>query len=111
MATNCIKNGVAYWRSTGSYGRGPDGKLRRKEFLGKNKKEAEQKQKEFESLLQSGLSFEVACIKYSNPHYSTDNAPLNEVRRLLGESIRSWLFDVKRVADNVKASTFFIHSG
>lgn len=41
--TNCIKNGVEYFRITSSIGRDANGKLIRKEFYGISRKDAENK--------------------------------------------------------------------
>jgi integrase len=111
MATNYTKNGTTYYRSVISYGRGNDGKIRRKEFLGKTKKESDLKRKKFEKLLDSGLSYDEACIKFKRPSYEPQISPTIASKRLLGDSIRSWLFDVKRVADNVKPSSFERYEG
>jgi len=111
MATNCTRNGIQYYRSVVTYGRSSDGKLRKKEFLGKTKKESDLKKKEFEKLLDSGMSYDDACIKFKKPSYEPQISPRIENKRLLSDSIRSWLFDVKRVADNVKSSSFDRYEG
>lgn len=85
--TNYEKNGSEYFRVTASIGRDSDGKLIRKEFYGKSKKEAEDKRDEYLNGIKSGLNidFKDTC---------------------LGELMHLWLFEVVRVSDKVKASSF-----
>lgn len=53
--TNCTKNGKDYFRVTKVIGHKPDGSSIRKEFYGKNKKEAEEKAINYLNDLSSGL--------------------------------------------------------
>jgi integrase len=88
--TNCVKNGVEYFRITASIGRNSDGKLIRKEFYGKNKKDAEAKRDEYLSGIQNGLNTDFK------------NA-------ILGQLMYSWLFEVVKL--KVKASSFQRYEG
>ena len=54
--TNFTVNGSNYFRVTATIGKHPDGKPIRKQFLGKSKKEAENKRDEFLAGLRQGLS-------------------------------------------------------
>jgi integrase len=85
--TNYEKNSSEYYRVTTSVGRDSNGKLIRKEFYGNSKKEAEGKRDEYLNGIKSGLNidFKDAC---------------------LGELMHLWLFEVVRVSDKVKASSF-----
>lgn len=90
--TNCIKNGIPYYRIVGDYGINAKGKRIRKEFYGKNKKEAQGKKKEYEDSLKSGLvnNFDKLC---------------------LGEQIRIWLFTIVRVSKGVRVTSFERYEG
>lgn len=83
VKTNYEANGNKYYRVTASFGRDSNGKLIRKSFYGKTKKEAEQKRDEFKNNYNQGLS-----IKKSN----------------FKQTMKMWLFEVVRV--DVKASCF-----
>ncbi len=83
----------------------------KKEFLGKTKKELASKRNTFESHLENGLSFEEASALLKKPSHPVLTPPKTREERLLGETLRSWLFDVKRVSDNVKASSFSRYEG
>ncbi|WP_236894824.1 hypothetical protein [Clostridium beijerinckii] len=53
--TNYTMNGKEYFRISASFGRDSNGKLIRKFFYGKNKKEAEKKLEEYRYSLKQGL--------------------------------------------------------
>lgn len=94
MATkiNCNKNGKDYYRVSISLGRGSDGKTIRKEFYGKGKKEAEEKRDEYLLGIKNGL-----------------NKDFNKIS--LGELIHTWLFEMVRVSNRIKPSTFQRYEG
>jgi len=54
--TNYSKNDNEYYRVTVSVGRDSSGKLIRKEFYGKGKKEAEEKRDNYLNAIKNGLS-------------------------------------------------------
>jgi len=78
VKTNYEKNGKSYYRITATVGKKPDGKPIRKEFYGKNKKEAEAKKEEYLRGLILGL-----------------NSDFNEI--ILGDLIKVWLFEVVKI--------------
>ena len=78
---NCRKNGRPYFRKTATIA----GK--RRQFYGDGEKDAIRKIKEAEQLARTGFNLD------------TKNAKI-------GPTIRYWLFNVKRVDRNLKASTF-----
>lgn len=88
--TNYEKNGNEYFRVTASIGRDADGKLIRKEFYGKSKKEAEAKRDEYLNGIRQGLN-----IDYKNV--------------ILGDLLHTWLFEVVKV--NVKPTSFERYEG
>lgn len=90
--TNYEKNGSKYFRVTASIGRDSNGKLIRKEFYGKSKKEAEQKKEEYLHGIKSGLN-----VDYKN-------VTLNEL-------MHTWLFEVVRISNKIKPSTFQKYEG
>lgn len=90
--TNYEKNGNKYFRVTASIGRDSTGKLIRKEFYGKSKKEAEQKKEEYLHGIKSGLN-----VDYKN-------VTLNEL-------MHTWLFEVVRISNKIKPSTFQKYEG
>ncbi|RXI58087.1 tyrosine-type recombinase/integrase [Clostridium tetani] len=92
VKTNYEKNGKKYFRVTTSIGRNSSGKLIRKEFYGSSKKEAEAKRDKYLLDLKSGLNMD-----YQNA--------------VLGELMHSWLFEVVRVSQNIKPSTFQRYEG
>ena len=85
--TNYITNGVAYYRIRARVGVKPDGSPVVKSFLGKSKKEAEAKKEAYMSDLRRGLNIDFD-------------------RLTLGELKYSWLFDFKRVSEDIKPATF-----
>lgn len=90
--TNYTKGNNEYFRVTVSIGRDSNGKLIRKEFYGKSKKEAEEKRDEYLSGIKNGLN-----IDYKN--------------MTLGILMHSWLFEVVRVSNKIKPSTFERYEG
>lgn len=92
LKTNYEKNGKKYYRVTASVGRDANGKLIRKEFYGKSKKEAEEKRDKYINDINSGLN-----IDYKNIN--------------LGQLFHLWLFETIRVSDKIKPSTFERYEG
>jgi integrase len=88
--TNYTKNGNEYYRVTVTVGRDSEGKLIRKEFYGKTKKEAEAKRDEYLNGIKNGLNIDFKDV-------------------ILGELMRTWLFEVVRVSR--KPSTFARYEG
>lgn len=89
---NYSKNGNDYFRVTVSMGRNSDGKLIRKEFYGKSKKDAESKRDEYLSGIKNGLSIDYKEIVF-------------------GKLLHSWLFEIVRVSNKIKPSTFQRYEG
>ena len=89
---NYTKNGNKYFRVTVSIGRDSNGKLIRKEFYGKSKKEAEEKRYEYLNGIRNGLN-----IDHKN--------------MILGELIHTWIFEVVRVFSKIKPSSFQRYKG
>ena len=81
---NCVKNGKPYFRKSAVI----NGKQR--SFYGDGEKDALRKIEEAKGLARDGFDFDKKTAK-------TD------------EVFRSWLFDVKRVDRNIKASTFAVY--
>lgn len=90
--TNYNKNGNEYYRVTATIGRDANGKLIRKEFYGKSKKEAEDKRGEYLNGIKNGLN-----IDYTNIS--------------LGELMHLWLFEIIRISSKIKPSTFQRYEG
>jgi integrase len=90
VKTNYSKNGSDYFRVTASIGRDLNGKLIRKEFYGKTKKEAEARRDEYLSGIKNGL-----------------NADFKNA--ILGELMYTWLFEIVRL--KVKPSSFQKYEG
>lgn len=90
--TNYSSNGSEYYRIRADVGKNADGTRIRKSFYGKNRKEAEQKRDEYLNQLKSGLNvgFEKAT---------------------LGSLMHTWLYDFKRVSENIKPATFSRYEG
>ena len=78
---NCIKNGVPYFRKSAVIG----GKQR--SFYGDGEKDAQRKIDEAKGLEDKGLDFDKRSAK-------------------VGETFRHWLFDIKRMDGDLKASSF-----
>lgn len=90
--TNCIMHGKEYYRVRATVGKKPDGTPIIKAFHGKNKKEAEQKRDEYLYQLKLGLNIDF------------DKATL-------GHLMHSWLYDFKRISENIKPATFSRYEG
>lgn len=87
---NYSKNGNEYFRVTATIGRDANGKLIRKEFYGKSKKEAEAKRDEYLSGIKNGLN-----VDFKNAS--------------LGELMHLWLFEIVKM--RAKPSTFERYEG
>lgn len=91
VKTNYTMNGTEYFRLSASFGRDSNGKLIRKFFYGKNKKEAEKKRDEYKDSLKQGLIIDKSAY--------------------LGSTMHNWLFDVVNVSNKVKPTTFERYEG
>lgn len=87
IKTNYEKNGKKYFRVTASIGRDSNGKLIRKEFYGSSKKEAENKRDEYLNGIKNGLNIDYQSV-------------------ILGDLMHSWLFEIIRVSNKIKPSSF-----
>ncbi|ADL52171.1 tyrosine-type recombinase/integrase [Clostridium cellulovorans] len=92
VKTNYAKNGTNYYRITASVGKDSNGKLIRKEFYGKSKKDAEEKRDEYLNGLGNGL----------NHDYE---------KTTLGTLIKTWLYEVVRISNKIKPTTFSRYEG
>lgn len=92
VKTNYSKNGRAYFRVSAVLGTDSSGKRIIKEFYGKSKSEAESKKREYLDGIKNGLSI--------------DNKNLS-----LGNLMHIWLFEIIRVSDKIKPSTFERYEG
>jgi len=90
VKTNYVKNGKEYYRVTATVGRDANGKLIRKEFYGKTKREAEAKRDEYLNGIKNGLNIDFQDTT-------------------LGDLMHVWLFEVARVSR--KPSTFARYEG
>ena len=90
--TNFDVNGVSYYRVTATVGKDAQGNRIRKTFYGKNRKEAERKRDAYLGLIDDGLG----------PNFEN---------KKLGEVMHSWLYEVIRVSDKIKPSTFERYEG
>lgn len=88
--TNTKINGSEYYRVTAVIGRDSNGKLIRKQFYGKTKKEAEDKKIEYLNGIKSGLKVDSQNIT-------------------LGDLMHLWLFEVIKL--KIKASSFEKYEG
>lgn len=89
VKTNCTINGKDYYRITMDIGIDSNGKRIRKQFLGKNKKEAEQKKLDFIKKRDLGIS--------NKTYY-------------LGETMNIWLYEVVKVGQ-IKPTSFSRYAG
>lgn len=85
-------NGSKYFRVTATIGRDSEGKLIRKQFYGISQKDAEAKKDEYLNGLKNGLN-------------------INFKKASLGELMHSWLFEVVRVSNKIKPSSFERYEG
>ncbi|KPU43004.1 tyrosine recombinase XerC [Oxobacter pfennigii] len=90
--TNYSKNGNEYYRVTTSIGRDSEGKLIRKEFYGKSKTEAEGLRDNYLNGIKNGLNIDFKDTS-------------------LGKLMHSWLFEVMRVSNEIKPTTFEKYEG
>lgn len=88
--TNTKINGKDYYRITYDVGIDSDGKRIRKQFLGKNKKEAEQKKLEYINKINSGV--------------------VDTKIMWLGATMKSWLFEVVKIGQ-IKPTSFTRYEG
>lgn len=91
VKTNYKINNKDYYRISASFGRREDGKLIRKYFYGKSKKEAEQKLEEYKKSLENGIK------------------PIKNL--FLAPTMHSWLFEVVNISNKIKPSTFERYEG
>lgn len=91
VKTNYEKNGIKYYRTSATVGFAPDGKRIRKDFFGKNKKEAEQKRDEYLEQLSKGIV-------------------IDKNTALLGDLMYDWLYNVIYYT-NRSATTFDRYEG
>lgn len=89
--TNYTMNGKEYFRLSASFGRDANGKLIRKFFYGKNKKEAEKKLEEYKDSLKQGL--------------------ILDKNAYLSSTMDNWLFEVVNMSNKVKPTTFERYEG
>ncbi len=90
--TNYTTHGVNYFRIRVTVGKQSDGTPIIKAFYGKSKKDAERKRDEYLNQLRLGLNVDF------------DKATLGEV-------MYTWLFDFKRISENIKPATFSRYEG
>jgi integrase len=90
VKTNCIKNGIPYYRITATVGHDSNGKPIRKEFYGTGKADAEGKRDEYLNGLKNGLN-------------------VNFDKVVLGELMHLWLFEKMRI--KVKPTSFERYEG
>lgn len=92
VKTNFQVNGNDYFRVTCSVGIYSNGKRIRKTFYGKSKKEAEKKKNEYLNNIQLGLSTDIS-------------------KATLSSTMKTWLFEVVKVSNNIKPTTFERYEG
>ncbi len=90
VKTNFTSNGKEYYRITCDVGIDADGKRIRKQFVGKNKKEAEQKKLDY--LNKSSMGIQNKTLWFS-------------------QAMKSWLFEVVKMSGNIKATSFSRYAG
>ncbi|MBN7575982.1 recombinase XerD [Clostridium sp. 2-1] len=91
VKTNYKMNGKDYFRVSASFGRDANGKLIRKFFYGKNKKEAEKKLEEYKDSLKQGL--------------------IVDKNAYLSSTMSNWLFEVINMSNKIKPTTFERYEG
>ena len=92
VKTNYTKGKSKYFRVSAVLGRDCNGKKIIKEFYGKSKSEAEEKKNKYLNGVADGLSIDVDNIS-------------------IGELMRMWLFEIRRVSDKLKPSSFEKYEG
>ncbi len=85
-------NGSEYFRVTATVGRDCDGKVIRKQFYGNGRADAEAKRDEYLDNIKNGLNV--------NYEYMT-----------LGQLMHTWLFEVVRISNGIKPSSFERYEG
>lgn len=90
VKTNFSSNGKEYYRITCDIGIDANGKRIRKQFVGKNKKEAEKKKQDY--LNRSSMGLQDKTLWFS-------------------QAMKSWLFEVVKMSGNIKASSFSRYAG
>lgn len=90
MATNCTINGKDYYRITMDLGIDSNGKRIRKQFLGKNKSDAERKKREYIENAKNGLA--------------------NNKNMYLGSLMKTWLYEVVKMGQ-IRPSSFAKYAG
>lgn len=92
VKTNYTKGKSKYYRVSAVLGRDCNGKKIIKEFYGKSKSEAEEKKNKYLSGVEEGISIDVDNIS-------------------IGELMRMWLFEIRRISDKLKPSSFEKYEG
>ncbi|MDU5724159.1 tyrosine-type recombinase/integrase [Clostridium butyricum] len=92
VKTNYAKGKSKYFRVSAVLGKDCNGKKIIKEFYGKSKSEAEEKKNKYLNGVADGLSIDVDNIS-------------------IGELMRMWLFEIRRVSDKLKPSSFEKYEG
>ncbi|WP_252244043.1 site-specific integrase [Clostridium sp. ZBS14] len=90
VKTNFSSNGKDYYRITYDLGIDASGKRIRKQFVGKSKKEAENKKQNYLNKINSGLQNKTLWF---------------------AQTMRSWLFEVVKMSGNIKLSSFSRYAG
>lgn len=90
VKTNFKSNGKDYYRITYDIGVDSNGKRIRKQFVGKSKKEAEQKKLDYINKINSGIS--------------------DTKTRFLGKTMKIWMFEVVKVGQ-IKPTSFARYEG
>lgn len=90
VKTNFTSNGKEYYRITYDVGIDANGKRIRKQFIGKNKKEAEKKKQDY--LNKSSIGIQDKTL-------------------WLAQSMKSWLYEVVKMSGNIKVSSFSRYAG
>lgn len=90
VKTNFASNGKEYYRITYDVGIDANGKRIRKQFIGKNKKEAEKKKQDYLNKTSIGIQDKTIW---------------------LAQSMKSWLYEVVKMSGNIKVSSFSRYAG
>lgn len=87
VKTNFETNGYKYYKTTKTIGHNLDGTAIKKTFYGKSKTEAEEKAENYLTNIKSGM-------------------PFNFDKITLGQMLDDWLYNIKRVSKDLRASSF-----
>lgn len=90
--TNCVINGVKYYRIVAELPRGPKGERRQKPFYGTGITDAKAKRDAYLAALDAGLDLSFA-------------------KMTVGAAMKSWLFEVKLMDSSIKSTTFERYEG